>query len=293
MLQIGILALDGCATSAVTGLSECLALANQLHSDRLFHTTSVSIGSHQVQGYGGTRIICDEIVPSKPNQQFDMLLIPPQLDLLEEQLARREVTETLTAFHQEGCQISSVCAGAFFLASTGQLNGRVATTHWQLAERFQQLFPQVKLQAHRMLIDGGDYICCGGVSAWMDLALYLISQHGGQALAQQCGRMMLFDLHRDYQTPYGSGGFRTNHGDDTIIELQHYMEGHYHLTLTIEQMAKVIHQSPRTMQRRFKSPPARRPTPTYSDYALIKRKAYLSTAPTPLNRLPTQSGIKT
>ncbi len=47
-------------------------------------------------------------------------------------------------------RIASICTGAFILAEAGLLNGRRATTHWNLAKRFQQLYPQVGLEVDRI-----------------------------------------------------------------------------------------------------------------------------------------------
>ncbi|GAA0455110.1 hypothetical protein GCM10009544_17310 [Streptomyces stramineus] len=44
-----------------------------------------------------------------------------------------------------GARIVSICTGAFALAAAGRLDGRPATTHWKLAARFRELFPEVAL----------------------------------------------------------------------------------------------------------------------------------------------------
>lgn len=47
--------------------------------------------------------------------------------------------------------------------------GRPMTTHWAHAERLQDQFPQVRVDADRLVIDDGDVITAGGLMAWTDL----------------------------------------------------------------------------------------------------------------------------
>ena len=42
-------------------------------------------------------------------------------------------------------RIVSICTGAFVLAAAGLLDGRRATTHWQVAEQFRRMYPHIEL----------------------------------------------------------------------------------------------------------------------------------------------------
>ncbi len=66
---------------------------------------------------------------------------------------------------ERGAKICSVCAGAFYLCAAGIADGKPATTHWSLAEALAQAFPQVRVEAERMLIDNGTFITAGGLTA--------------------------------------------------------------------------------------------------------------------------------
>jgi transcriptional regulator GlxA family with amidase domain len=46
-------------------------------------------------------------------------------------------------------RVTSVCTGAFLLASAGLLDGRRATTHWADAERMARAFPFVQVESDR------------------------------------------------------------------------------------------------------------------------------------------------
>lgn len=56
---------------------------------------------------------------------------------------------------QCGTRIASFCTGAFVLAQAGLLDGRRATTHWNLAKQLQKLYPKIKVDVDRIFtVDG-------------------------------------------------------------------------------------------------------------------------------------------
>jgi transcriptional regulator GlxA family with amidase domain len=54
--------------------------------------------------------------------------------------------------------MASICTGSFVLAAAGPLDGRSATTHWQSAERFRELYPQVDLDLDVLYTDDSDIL---------------------------------------------------------------------------------------------------------------------------------------
>lgn len=249
MIRLAVLAVPGCLASAVYGIAEITALANSLVDQPLFSTMVFTVDGEPVSSYTGNRILPDgSLEQCRP----DMMILPPIIADLDEVLNMDEIGEWLIRHHGAGRQSAAVCAGAFLLAETGLLDGRDATTHWNLAERFRRRYPGVNLQAERLLVDSGDYICCGGVTAWMDLALYLVSRHAGKEISRQCAKMMLMDPHREYQTPYGMGGFRKNHGDAAVLRAQTWIEQHYADPFGIREIAAASSLGERTLLRRFR-----------------------------------------
>lgn len=257
MIHIAILATPGCLGSSIEGIKEILSLANSLHGSPLFITKVVSVNGVSVQSYTGTMFTPDQpLVGTKA----DLLILPPILEGLDELVEVVEITEWLVRHHEAGGRIAAVCAGSFLLAETGLLNGREATTHWNLAEMFEIRYPEIQLQIHRLLIDGGDYICCGGVSAWMDLSLYLLTRFMGKDIARECAKIMLMDPQREHQTPYGMGGFRKNHNSKKILKVQQFIEDNYPEPILLKDMAAIASLSERTFIRHFRAatgkPPA-------------------------------------
>lgn len=67
--------------------------------------------------------------------------------------------------------VTSVCTGAFILERAGFLKGRRATTHWLALDQLREL--PVEVVEQRFAVDG-NMITAAGVSAGIDMALYLV-----------------------------------------------------------------------------------------------------------------------
>jgi transcriptional regulator GlxA family with amidase domain len=111
---------------------------------------------------------------------LDVLLVPGG------QGTRREVdNDRLIAFVQEmagECEwITSVCTGSFILQRAGLLDGRKAATYWAASDRLRSL--GVEVVEERFARDG-NVITAGGVSAGIDMALYLVGLLKGPEVAR-------------------------------------------------------------------------------------------------------------
>ena len=70
----------------------------------------------------------------------------------------------------------SVCTGAFVLAAAGLLDGRRATTHWQVCPRLARDHPAVAVEEDPIFVRDGNIYTSAGVTAGMDLALALVEE---------------------------------------------------------------------------------------------------------------------
>src|SRR6202453_5467129 len=93
-------------------------------------------------------------------------------------------------------RICSICTGAFLLANAGLLNGKRATTHWKYVEDFARQHPGVSWDPNPIWVQDGSIYTSAGGSAGMDLALALIEEDYGSALALAVARRMVIFLRR-------------------------------------------------------------------------------------------------
>ena len=163
-----------------------------------------------------------------------------------------ELIPWLCHHYENGAHVASICTGAFLLAETGLLNGKSATLHWGFADMFRKRYPQVELDHDRMFIDHGRLYCSAGVSAGMDLTLYLVEKFCGRRAAVASAKTMVLDMGREKQTPYESFLAPMAHGDPLIAKAQKWMEKHQTEHIDYERLAKKFRISRRSLERRFK-----------------------------------------
>jgi transcriptional regulator GlxA family with amidase domain len=95
---------------------------------------------------------------------------------------RGAITDALSARHERGRRIGSVCTGAMLLAEAGILDGRPAITHHSAIEDLRRAGARVADGAR--FVDDGDIITAAGVTSGIDMALHIVGQAKGDAAAE-------------------------------------------------------------------------------------------------------------
>ncbi|MDH6546833.1 helix-turn-helix domain-containing protein [Streptomyces sp. SAI-041] len=108
----------------------------------------------------------------------------------------REVREALALIRPDA-RIVSICTGAFVLAAAGLLEGRRATTHWQLADHFRRLYPHVDLDPDVLFVDDGRILTSAGAASGVDICLHLVRRDHGSELANTVARRCVVPPFRD------------------------------------------------------------------------------------------------
>ncbi|WP_431042656.1 GlxA family transcriptional regulator [Streptomyces sp. P1-3] len=96
-----------------------------------------------------------------------------------------------------GTRMVSICTGSYVLAAAGLLDGRSATTHWQVAQDFQRAYPRVKVDEEVLFVDDGDVLTAAGAAAGVDLCLHLVRRDHGAAVANHVARRCVVPPWRD------------------------------------------------------------------------------------------------
>lgn len=86
----------------------------------------------------------------------------------------------------------SVCTGALILAKAGLLENRKATTHHHAIDSLRQLAPHTEVTLDR-IVDNGDLILSGGISAGIDMSLYVVAKLLGREVAIETATYMEYD----------------------------------------------------------------------------------------------------
>ena len=149
MTEVTVLFLDETFSSTAVGPMEVFrhagSLWNILTGTRpvpRFHVTTASVDGRAVRCDGPIHIRPDAALADI--RKTDLIFIPTtgvNTDNVVERYAA--VVPWLRRWHKRGAAIASVCSGVGLIAATGMLDGKRATTHWALADRFREKYPKV------------------------------------------------------------------------------------------------------------------------------------------------------
>jgi transcriptional regulator GlxA family with amidase domain len=185
MTTTGFLLFDGFEELDWAGPWEVLTVARE-EGDVV-----VSVAEHDrpVVGAKGARVLPDHSLASAP--PLDILVVPGG------QGTRREVDNPVLlawiARVAPACTwVTSVCTGAFLLHAAGPARNRRVTTHWASIDRLRALGDVTVLDDVRHVADG-NVVTAAGVSAGIDMALWLVGQHYGVEHARATARIMEYD----------------------------------------------------------------------------------------------------
>jgi transcriptional regulator GlxA family with amidase domain len=258
MIEVTVLFLDETFSSTAIGPMEVFkhagALWNYLtgnKADPRFHVTTASADGHAVRCDGPIYIQPDTAITNI--RKTELIFIPTTGVSVDDVVERNAaVVPWLRRWHKRGVPIASVCSGVGLVAATGLLDGKRATTHWGLAERFRQKYPRVKWMPELMVTEDRGFYCGGGVHAALDLSLYLVEKFCGHDIALQTAKALLIETPRAWQAGFAVVPLKTEHSDDSISSAQEWLHQNFHRTFPLEAPAHRVGMSLRNFVRRFK-----------------------------------------
>jgi len=127
----------------------------------------------------------------------DVIVIPGGFGI-DSLLQNREILDWIRLTHNTTQFTASVCSGALLLAAAGLLKNIKATTHWNRVEQLKKYGVEV---VNKRYVHDGKIITSAGVSAGIDMALYMISKLANEKLAQ----IIQLSMEYDPQPPFNSG----------------------------------------------------------------------------------------
>ena len=259
--RVGILALDNCYVSSLSGLVDHLHVANVHLRDQggasksSFNWEVISLNGQAVTSCNGLSVTPDCSINQANG--FDVIYIPavfyPSNKVFSDWLANHYlVRDWLVQQWKNRTLLAASCTSTFMLAETGLLKEHKATTTWWLERQFKNRYPLVNLQAKEMMVMDNRVLTAGAMSAYQYLAIQLIKLFSTPDIATLCARTMLVDMNQEKQAPYRIVTRRALSNDRMIAKAQRWMTDHLHEAISIQQLADRLAVTQRTLIRKFK-----------------------------------------
>jgi transcriptional regulator GlxA family with amidase domain len=185
----------------------------------------------------------------EPLRTADLVIVPA---MGTDYQPPEQLMDELRAAAGRGATVVSLCSGAFVLARAGLLDGRQATTHWFVAERFAAEFPDVHVVPDVLFVEDGPVATSAGTAAGIDLCLHLVRRSHGPAVANQLARRMVVPPQRDGgQAQFVPSPVRPVQVA-TLAPVLDWALAHLDQELGVAVLARRAGMSERTFARRFR-----------------------------------------
>lgn len=189
---IGIVLFDGAEELDWAGPWEVLTSACK-DGDRVI---TVAEAEGPVRCAKGLRVLPDHTFEDCP--PLDVIVVPGGKGTRVE-MKNEAMTSFVARQAAKAEWTTSVCTGAFVLFAAGLLDGKRATTHWATFDELHSHAPDLDLDADARWVVDGNVVTAAGVSAGIDMALWLTGQLYDERHARQVQRYIQYEPDPPYQ----------------------------------------------------------------------------------------------
>jgi transcriptional regulator GlxA family with amidase domain len=185
-ITTGILLFDDAEELDYVGPWEVLTSA-RLEGDRV---VTIAERADAVRSAKGLRVLPDHTFDDAP--PLDVVLVPGGRG------TRREVdnpvlTAWLAGVSASATWVTSVCTGSFLLHAAGPAVGRRVATHWAAVDELARRAPDLTIDAEARWVVDGNLVTSAGVSAGIDMALWLVGELYGVDHARKVRRHIQYE----------------------------------------------------------------------------------------------------
>jgi len=188
MTTTGILIFDGVEELDFAGPWEVLTMAKLLRPDDRIVTIARE-PEVPVRCAKGMRVLPDHGLEDAP--PLDVLMVPGG-DGTRTLMKDGPLLEWIARRARDASWVTSVCSGALLLGCAGLLQGRRATTHWAVLKELREI-EGVEVLGHVRYVRDGNVVTSAGVSAGIDMALWLLGELATPEVARKTQRLMQYD----------------------------------------------------------------------------------------------------
>ncbi len=186
---IGILVFDDAEELDFVGPWEVFTMANAIAAGT-HKVILIAEADRPIRCAKGLRVLPDVTTADCP--RLDVLLVPGG------QGTRREVGNAALlawiAKTAETCQwVTSVCTGAMLLTAAGPARGKRVTTHWGFVTQLRARGEAAQVLENLRYVRDHNVVTAAGVSAGIDMALWLTGQMHSPDFARRVQRGMEYD----------------------------------------------------------------------------------------------------
>jgi transcriptional regulator GlxA family with amidase domain len=219
----------------------------------------------------------------------ETIVVPGYRDISAKPSA--DVLAALRDAHRRGARLVSICSAAFALAAAGLLDGRPATTHWQVTDEFRRQYPLVDVVPNCLYVDDGDILTSAGVTTGIDVCLHLIRRDYGAAAANSRARALVAPPQRAGGQAQYVERLLPDAAGARLAPVRAWLLEHLAEPIDLNIIAGSAGMSRRTLVRRFREETRTSPMAWLTDARLDRARELLELTDEPVETLGRLTGL--
>ena len=199
MFSISIILFDDFEELDAIGPWEVFRVAAELSVDRpegLLTCEMTSLSGERVIAKKGLQLIVPNALTG--DSQYDLMLLPGG-EGSRALLADQAVLDVLKQVAAKATWVTSVCSGSLVYGQAGLLKGKKCTSHHSCLDYLAQISPTSEVVGNSRFVQDGNIVTSAGVSAGIDMALWLV----GQIFTPDFARKVQHYMEYYPEPPYG------------------------------------------------------------------------------------------
>lgn len=195
------------------------------------------------------------------NAAIDTIVVPGSPDIEHILDGLTETVAWLRDAAGKARRLTSVCTGAFLLAQAGLLDGKRVATHWGMTDLLERKFPAIDVDRDAIFVRQQSIWTSAGVTAGIDLALAVVEEDCGRAVAMDVARELVVFMKRPGGQAQHSELLQAQSRDSAVFdELHAWLADHLHVRdINVDTLAERVHMSSRNFSRVYKEKTGRAP----------------------------------
>ena len=193
-ISIGILVFDDAEELDFVGPWEVFTMANEVSKHRggppIHDVKLIAERDQPVRCNKGMRVLPDLTIAQCTH--LDVLLVPGGQGTRRE-VENKAMLDWIATIARGADWVTSVCTGALLLTAAGPAKGRRVTTHWAFVETLRGRGEAAEVLDRTRYVRDGNVVTAAGVSAGIDMALWLTGEMHSPDLARAVQRGMEYD----------------------------------------------------------------------------------------------------
>ncbi len=192
IIPVGIFLFNEVEVLDFAGPFEVFSLAEYPDTkEKVFKVHTISEKDILLSGRNGLKVKADFTFADHP--ALELLIVPGGYGAEKIEIENTVALDWIKSTAARTPLVASVCTGAFLLAKTGVIGDQEVTTHWMDQDDLQKQYPRLKVRSGKKYVDAGNVVTSGGISAGIEMSLYLAARLTNLEIAIATARRMEYD----------------------------------------------------------------------------------------------------